>query len=154
MPRDPSVTGGLGFVFLWPGGAGDTRRKHRLGEAGNQRTSFVSARGGGRPWPPPPATKKSPPHDSKRIARTPWPGHSLPFTRAFIRSRHPPVNERLPCFPGSLFKRKKVGKCFEVSAGHGDGAALREVKAVVFPWDRAGPQAFRLLLRNPSCFHR
>jgi len=49
----------------------------------------------------------------------------------------------------SLFKKNNEIGYFEVPAGaRGQRRALRNHKAVVFPWKEAGPQAFRLSLRK------
>jgi hypothetical protein len=55
--------------------------------------------------------------------------------------------------PPSLFKKHKGIGYFEVPAGaRGQRRALRNNEAVVFLWNEAGPQAFRLSLRKPFGF--
>ena len=59
-------------------------------------------------------------------------------------------NEALP---PSLFKKHKGVGYFEAPAGaRGQRRALRNPKAVVFPWKGAGLKAFRLFLRKPFGF--
>jgi len=51
-------------------------------------------------------------------------------------------------------KNKRIGS-FGASAGaRGQRRASRNHEALVFPWDEAGPGAFRLPLRNPFWFRR
>jgi hypothetical protein len=55
--------------------------------------------------------------------------------------------------PPSLFKKHKGIGYFEVPAGaRGQRRALRNHKAVVFLWNEAGLEAFRLSLRKPFGF--
>ena len=58
------------------------------------------------------------------------------------------------CQP-SLFKKHKGITQFEAPTGaRGQRRALRNREAMVFPWDQAGPQAFRLPLRKSFWFRR
>jgi hypothetical protein len=87
-----SVTGGSEQTLLGPGGSGGTRRKHRPGQAGNQAPNSVSAKGGGRPWPPPRRNQRLGP---KRAVRAPGPGHLSAECPSAIHNDRPPVTEGL-----------------------------------------------------------
>jgi hypothetical protein len=57
--------------------------------------------------------------------------------------------------PPSLFQKHKGIRYFGAPAGaRGQRRASRNHEAQVFPWDEAGPQAFRLSLRKPFWFRR